>query len=114
MEQLRIDYPNKPLYVSEFWPGWFDEWGDKTHHKMNINNYVEQSTDILFTANASINFYMFFGGTNFGFMAGGEGVNNAKVTSYDWDSPLSESGMYCKVSYILMTWYLLNDRQLYG
>jgi len=50
--------------------------------------------------NGSVNFYMFHGGTNFGFMAGantaGEGITGyaADVTSYDYDCPLSESGDY--------------------
>lgn len=38
---------------------------------------------------ANVNFYMFFGGTNFGFTAGandgGPGRFNADVTSYDYD-----------------------------
>lgn len=38
---------------------------------------------------ANVNFYMFFGGTNFGFTAGanngGPGNFNADVTSYDYD-----------------------------
>jgi len=39
--------------------------------------------------NGSVNFYMFIGGTNFGF------TNGARiVTSYDYDAPLSEAGNY--------------------
>jgi beta-galactosidase GanA len=87
LNYLRQSQPNKPLYVSEFWPGWFDAWGDKTHHRMTIQHFEKEVTDVLFNANSSINFYMFFGGTNFGFM-NGENV----VTSYDYNAPLSESG----------------------
>lgn len=47
-------------------------------------------------AGASVNFYMFYGGTNFGFTAGTHrsGVGNFKAytTSYDYDAPISESG----------------------
>lgn len=46
--------------------------------------------------NASVNFYMFYGGTNFGFTAGanngGPGGYNADLTSYDYDAPINESG----------------------
>lgn len=46
--------------------------------------------------NASVNFYMFFGGTNFGFTAGandgGPGAYNADLTSYDYDAPMTEAG----------------------
>ncbi|XP_054166384.1 beta-galactosidase-1-like protein 2 [Oppia nitens] len=86
---LRQAQPNKPLYVSEFWPGWFDNWGDKSHHLMSIEHFTKEVTDVMFVANSSINFYMFFGGTNFGFMNGGR-----VVTSYDYNAPLSETGNY--------------------
>lgn len=45
---------------------------------------------------ASVNFYMFFGGINFGFTAGanafGPGSFQADITSYDYDAPLNEAG----------------------
>lgn len=45
---------------------------------------------------ASVNFYMFFGGTNFGFTAGandnGPGNYMADITSYDYDAPMTEAG----------------------
>uniref|UniRef100_A0A915JKE6 Glycoside hydrolase 35 catalytic domain-containing protein n=1 Tax=Romanomermis culicivorax TaxID=13658 RepID=A0A915JKE6_ROMCU len=68
LEQLKKLQPDKPLMVAEFWAGWFDRWGDK-HSKMyegTFTNIVER----IFKQNASINFYMFHGGTNFGFMNG--------------------------------------------
>ena len=43
----------------------------------------------MFKYNASVNHYMFFGGTNFGFM-NSLGV----ITSYDYDAPLTEAGDY--------------------
>ena len=88
---LKKAQPHKPLHVTEFWPGWFDFWGDKNHNKMTLNNFEKEAYDILFRANSSINFYMFFGGTNFGFTNGGNG-DKGVVTSYDYNAPLSESG----------------------
>lgn len=45
---------------------------------------------------ASVNFYMFHGGTNFGFTAGanheGPGKYKPDLTSYDYDAPMDESG----------------------
>jgi len=45
---------------------------------------------------ASVNFYMFYGGTNFGFTAGaneiGPGNYMADITSYDYDAPMTEAG----------------------
>ena len=51
------------------------------------------------TYNASVNFYMFFGGTNFGFMNGGNAIeifpyDSFDVTSYDYGAPISECGNY--------------------
>ena len=46
-----------------------------------------------------MNFYMFHGGTNFGFMNGANVLDiwpyyANTVTSYDYDAPLTESGDY--------------------
>lgn len=89
LTELRKNQPNKPLYISEFWPGWFDRWGDTTHHTYSVSKFETEVGDALFKANASINFYMFHGGTNFGFTNGGQ-----VVTSYDYDAPISESGLH--------------------
>lgn len=44
----------------------------------------------------SVNFYVFFGGTNFGFNTGssdsGTGTFLAGITSYDYDAPMDEAG----------------------
>ena len=45
--------------------------------------------------NASVNFYMYVGGTNFAYWSGansGDDENTYDITSYDYDSPISESG----------------------
>lgn len=50
----------------------------------------------ILSSGASVNFYMFFGGTNFGFTAGanydGPGNYKADLTSYDYDAPMNEWG----------------------
>ncbi|KAK3103421.1 hypothetical protein FSP39_019072 [Pinctada imbricata] len=73
-----------PLMVMEFWPGWFDHWG-QAHKGLSIPLFEECLTGIL-EAGASFNMYMFHGGTNFGFMAGAnyfEGSHyKPDVTSY--------------------------------
>jgi beta-galactosidase GanA len=79
---------NKPLYVAEYWTGWFDNWGDK-HHTRDLHSFAAELEAILFTMNSSVNQYMFHGGTNFGFMNGGR-----VITSYDYYAPLSEAGDY--------------------
>ncbi|KAH9388479.1 Beta-galactosidase-1-like protein 2 [Tyrophagus putrescentiae] len=85
--ELRAAQPGRPVYVSEFWPGWFDSWNDSRHHRYDLDRFDKEVGEILFRVNGSINFYMFIGGTNFGFMNGAR-----VVTSYDYDAPLTEAG----------------------
>ena len=81
----------KPLMCMEFWDGWFDAWGDEIHHTTTPEKAGEELDGLL--KRGSVNFYMFEGGTNFGFMAGRNGGNKtADVTSYDYDAPLTEDG----------------------
>lgn len=93
LADLKQLQPDKPMMVAEFWPGWFDHWGEP-HHEMEIEKVVDRVSNIL-EAGASINFFMFHGGTNFGFMNGANGnreIYQPTVTSYDYDAPLSEAG----------------------
>lgn len=100
LTQLKNNQKNRPIYVSEFWPGWFDQWGEHSHHRYAPLLFEQQITEILFQVNGSVNFYMFIGGTNFAY------YNGARVTtSYDYDAPLSESGNYTEKYY--------KTRQLY-
>lgn len=90
---LKRMQPNAPMMVMEFWTGWFDWWGEK-HHTMSEHDF-EYNLEEIFRAGASVNFYMFHGGTNFGFMNGA--FMNGKtyqsdITSYDYDALLTESG----------------------
>ncbi len=84
--------PNQPFMCGEFWSGWFDHWYDE--HYTRTPEDVVANTEELFRCNASFNYYMFHGGTNFGFTNGAnhDGVYNPTITSYDYCAPLSESG----------------------
>lgn len=93
LDALEKFQPDKPLLVTEFWPGWFDHWGE-THHDMSEEDFTAK-VDAILSRNASINFYMFVGGTNFGFWNGAnpsDRANLATITSYDYDAPISEDG----------------------
>ena len=85
--------PDGPDFCMEFWNGWFDHWGHE-HHTRDAADAAKTLDEIL-GAGASVNFYMFHGGTNFGFWNGAneaEGKHLATVTSYDYDAPLNECG----------------------
>lgn len=92
--QKLIDFQgaNKPLMVMEFWIGWFDAWGDEKHHVTSVADAAKELQMIL--ARGSVNFYMFHGGTNFGFMNGANYYEKLTptLTSYDYDAPLTEWG----------------------
>ena len=95
--------PDKPPYVGEYWCGRAMHWEDEFHHReaepcaKGYRNALEMG--------GYVNFYMFTGGTNFGFM---HGANDGKLgidgpekknryisgmTSYDVDALISEHGV---------------------
>ncbi|XP_056621476.1 beta-galactosidase-1-like protein 2 isoform X2 [Triplophysa dalaica] len=86
--------PQKPLLVMEYWSGWFDVWGEP-HHVFDAQEMISTVRELL-DRGVSINFYMFHGGTSFGFMNGAIdfGTYKPQTSSYDYDAPLTESGDY--------------------
>ncbi|KAK3586162.1 hypothetical protein CHS0354_017268 [Potamilus streckersoni] len=104
-----------PLMVMEFWTGWFDHWGSG-HGGMALQDF-EKSLKSILEANGSLNFYMFHGGTNFGFTAGANKFVNKPyepdVTSYDYDALLSEAGdttsKYNKARELLLKYVLSEE-----
>ncbi len=83
-----------PYYVSEWYPAWFDWWGEP-HHTVPAERYTGQ-LDTLLANGLSLNMYMFHGGTTRGFMNGANaydtGFMEPQVSSYDYDAPLDEAG----------------------
>ena len=57
-----------PLVNSEFYTGWLDHWG-QAHAHTDSNTIIKTLNEIL-EMKASVNFYMFIGGTNFAYMNG--------------------------------------------
>ncbi len=101
-ERLDEFQGEKPLFVAEQWAGRAQQWGGvfaRQTPEGAATNY-KNSLDRGFM----VNFYMFCGGTNFGFSSGANkgifrrDVANAKIryipfeTSYDVDAPVSEEG----------------------
>lgn len=87
--------PNQPAMCCEYWNGWFDHWYEE-HHTRESDDTAEVFGEML-DYGASVNFYMFHGGTNFNFWNGAnyDMQNSAiqpTVTSYDYDCPLNEAG----------------------
>ncbi|XP_018406225.1 PREDICTED: beta-galactosidase-like [Cyphomyrmex costatus] len=90
---LRLYQPRGPLVNSEFYPGWLTHWGE-AFQRVKTEAIVKSLKEML-ALGASVNFYMFYGGTNFGFTSGANGGEDAyipQLTSYDYDAPLTEAG----------------------
>lgn len=68
-DQLRVFQPTGPLVNSEFYPGWLTVW-QEPFNRRSASEIAETLEIMLSKHNASVNFYMYFGGTNFGFWAG--------------------------------------------
>lgn len=91
---LRAVEPKGPLINAEYYPGWLTHWEEDMQRVPTEPILKSLEKQILDKAN--VNFYMFYGGTNFGFTAGandgGPGAYNSDVTSYDYDAPMDEAG----------------------
>jgi beta-galactosidase len=92
LSELRGHRSTGPLMCAEFWIGWFDRWGGR--HVVRDSTDAAASLDEILATGASVNFYMFHGGTNFGFTNGANDKHTYRptVTSYDYDAPLDEAG----------------------
>ena len=88
LKELR---PNTPLMCSEFWSGWFDNWG-RAHETRDADEMVNGLREML-EKNISFSLYMVHGGSSFGHWAGANSPGyQPDCSSYDYDAPISEAG----------------------
>ncbi|XP_006867893.1 PREDICTED: beta-galactosidase-1-like protein isoform X1 [Chrysochloris asiatica] len=89
---LRKYEPRGPLVNSEYYTGWLDYWGQ--NHSTRSISAVTRGLESMLQLGASVNMYMFHGGTNFGYWNGADEKGHFLpiTTSYDYDAPLSEAG----------------------
>jgi len=101
LKRAHYKQPMAPLMVTEFWPGWFDYWGSEVHERRDPREVARRAMEIL-GCGAQFNYYMFHGGTNFGFwgsrLTAGEATY--QTTSYDYDAPLAEGGELTEKYYL--------------
>ena len=91
------DFPKQPHMFTENWPGWFQKWGEAVPHRPAVD--VAYSVLRWFAKGGSfMNYYMAFGGTNFGRSVGGPSI----VTSYDYDVATNEYGLRSEPKYSLL------------
>ncbi len=91
-KRLRQAQPDAFMLATEFWPGWYDYWGGK-HQVKDPREVARRALEIL-GCGCQVNYYMWHGGTNFGFWGSRLSVNDQsyQTTSYDYDAPLAEGG----------------------
>lgn len=88
-EAVKRAQPHGPFVVTEYYCGRQDVWSF-IHDKVDKRRVVDTFEQIMSQYNGSVNFYMFHGGTNYGFGNGNRPP--PQLTSYDHGSPLSEAG----------------------
>lgn len=88
---LRTIQHRGPLMCSEYYPGWFDSWGN-AHHTGSTEKIINDLQWML-DHNASFSIYMVHGGTTFGTYSGANAPYYLPQTSsYDYDAPINEAG----------------------
>lgn len=80
----RKRHPDQPAIWTEMWTGWYDTWGSP-HHIRETTDVVYAVARFFAQGGAGVNYYMWFGGTNFG-----RDPMYCQVTSYGYDAPVDE------------------------
>lgn len=80
--------PKKPIFWTEDWDGWYTTWGGRLPHRP-VEDLAFAVARFFQRGGSFQNYYMYFGGTNFGRTSGGPFY----ITSYDYDAPIDEYGL---------------------
>ncbi|XP_053680803.1 beta-galactosidase-like [Anopheles nili] len=92
--KVRSYQPKGPLVNTEFYTGWLTHWQESNQRRPA--QPLAATLRKMLRDGWNVDFYMYFGGTNFGFWAGandwGLGKYMADITSYDYDAPMDEAG----------------------
>lgn len=93
----KVNNNSGPSVNSEFYDGWLSHWQEPSPIVASFDVVIQMK--VMLMANASFNFYMFHGGTNFGFTSGANTNDSTdklgylpQLTSYDYNAPLDEAG----------------------
>jgi beta-galactosidase len=80
-----------PVYAPEVYTAWFSGWGQPIATRNSTIPAISNWTNFLLDHNASWCYYLFFGGTNWGYNTG---CNEwlPLQTSYDYNAPIDEAG----------------------
>lgn len=90
-EIIRKWQPHGPLMCAEYYPAWFDTWG-QAHHYAKSDSEFFGPIDWMFEHNVSFSLYMAHGGTSFGGWTGCRNPFVPNCTTYDYGAPIGEQG----------------------
>ncbi len=91
-EQTQKILGQSPIFVPELYTAWFSGWGQPVAKRYaSVDETVAWTKRLLARGNVSFCYYMFFGGTNFGFF-NGNNENLPVQTSYNYSAPVDEAG----------------------
>lgn len=107
LEATRKILGDSPIFVPELYTAWFSGWGQPIATRHSKIDEVVSWTDGLLRTNTSFCYYMFFGGTTFGYFNGANEYLPVQ-TSYDYAAPVDEAGRATEKFRALRT--LLSDR----
>lgn len=85
--------PDAPEFIMELWSGISHRW-NAPYYRHEVRD-VARDVEEMLKRGCSFNFYMFHGGTSFGFMNGAFNLGDhfePYLNSYDVDAPLDEAG----------------------
>ncbi len=88
--RLREVQPRGPLMCGEYYPAWFDSWGQR-HHTKPAQKMLDD-IEYMLSQGGSFSLYMAHGGTSFGWWAGCNSPFQPQTSSYDYEAPISEQG----------------------
>lgn len=86
IQKLRARQSDLPVVWTELWPAWYDTWGFARHYR-DARNIAAAILEFISYGGSGFNYYMWFGGTNFGRTA-----MYLQCTDYGFDGPLDEFG----------------------
>jgi len=87
IDAMRARQPDMPIHSTEFWPGWYTVWNQKEPSYKDPAEVERETWRMLAGGAAGYNYYMWHGGTNFGYWP-----MYLQRTSYSFDAPLTETG----------------------
>lgn len=88
--KLREVQPRGPLMCGEYYPAWYDTWGQR-HHTKPVQKMIDD-IDYMLSVGGSFSLYMAHGGTSFDVWAGQNSPFAPITSSYDYEAPIDEQG----------------------